>query len=337
LQTLSDKPLGTTPPPTCIAYAGASEPVLIEDFASISNVLSESKGFVWFDVIDPQAADLATIQEEFHLHPLAIEDAIKAHQRPKIESYDGYWFIVVHAATTDGDALNIHEIAIFAGANFIVTVRDVPPYPLDEVLRRWHARGDALRCDSGALLYEILDTVVDGYSPVAEAYERRIETLETTLFSEQAPTRSMLLQIFSIKKDVQRFRHAVVPMREILAPIMRGEMKLFPQDELPYYRDVYDHAVRVIDEMDAAREIANSALDVHISIASNRQNEVAKQLTIIATIFLPLTYLTGFFGQNFGFLVGHIVNPASFWEFGVGTEVAALLALLGYFKYKKWY
>ncbi len=324
--------------PVCRIYEGERRFSELSDLNRISEVLVEPGSFVWLDAVDPGASDLALIQEEFGLHPLAIEDAIKAHQRPKIEAYDGYWFVVVHAVTKpDGGELTIHEVAIFAGAKFVITVRATPAYPLDEVERRWHGPHEGLRSDSGALLYTILDTVVDGYLPVASAFEERVDKLEEALFRDRESKSDVLLDIFRMKKDVQLVRRSLVPMRELLAPIIRGDMKLFDPAEIAYYRDVYDHAVRAIDQMDAARDLVTSALDVHISIASSRQSEVVKQLTIIATIFLPLTYITGFFGQNFGYLVNHIESARVFWLGGLGLEVLALCALLGYFRYKRWF
>jgi magnesium transporter len=140
-----------------------------------------------------------------------------------------------------------------------------------------------------------------------------------------------------MKKDVQRFRRAVAPMRDILAPIIRGDVALLENNELPYFRDVDDHTVRAIDQMDQARELVNNAIDLHISMGTNRQNEAAKQLSIIATVFLPLTFITGFFGQNFGYLVNHITSESSFWWLGIGSEIVGSLALLAYFRYKSWF
>jgi magnesium transporter len=157
------------------------------------------------------------------------------------------------------------------------------------------------------------------------------------LLGDDRRTKAVLLEIYEMKKDLSRFRRAVVPVRDILAPILRGDLQLFGADEIPYYRDVYDHLARVVDQMDSARELVNNARDTHIAMASHRQNEVAKQLTIVATVFLPLTFITGFFGQNFGWLVNHIADGRTFVAWGIGSEVVAAIALLGYFRYKGWF
>lgn len=324
--------------PLCRIYSGGGQFSELTELSRISEILVEPDAFVWLDAVDPDESDLALMQEEFELHPLAIEDAVKAHQRPKIEAYDNYWFVVVHAVTKAADGeLTVHEIAIFAGAKFIITVRDEPAYPLGEIERRWHGPHGALRSDSGALLYTILDTVVDGYLPVADALAERVEELEDALFEERLRKRDVLLEIFELKKQVQAFRRSVVPMRDLLAPIIRGDLALFDPSEIAYYRDVYDHSVRAIEQMDAARDLVTSALEIQISISAARQNEVVKQLSFIATIFLPLSFITGFFGQNFGYLVSHIESAPAFWFAGVGLQLAALAALLGYFRFKRWF
>ncbi len=322
----------------CTVYRPDRAERPLHSLASISDVLrDENDAFVWLDVVNPNASDFAVIREEFGLHPLAIEDAIKAHQRPKIEAYGDVWFVIVQAATRTGDVLDLHEVAIFVGTHFVITARANAPYPLDSFRERWQRSQAFARRDGAAMLYELLDTIVDGYLPIAAAFEERVEELEAALLGEHAQTRDILLAIYAMKKDLARFRLAVLPVRDILAPIMRGDLPFFHGDALPYFRDVYDHVALVVDRLDAARDLITNARDTHVAIASNRQGEVSKQLTIVASVFLPLTFITGFFGQNFGVLVNHITGVQAFWWLGVGSEVAALVALLGYFRYKGWY
>jgi magnesium transporter len=309
-----------------------------DDLSKINEILLEPDTLVWFDAIDPTPDDLGLLQREFDLHPLAIEDAVQPHQRPKIESYGSYWFLVVLGVTIEGQGQAVfHEIAIFATEKFLVTVRHQPAYPLDEIENRWGAHPERLRRGGGFLLYTILDTVVDGYIPVAETFEDRVDSLEEMLFEDRPLGTAILREIFTMKQDAQQFRHAAMPMRDILNPIIRGDIDMFPADVIVYFRDVYDHAIRVIDQLDTLRDLMASALEIHLSVVANRQNEVAKQLTIIATIFLPLSFLVGFFGQNFDFLVSHITGPGAFFLLGLGTEVAAVLGLLALFKKRGWF
>lgn len=324
--------------PRCAVFKNGQQASPPRDLGQISEILKEGDAFVWLDVVDPGPNDLALLQDEFKLHPLAVEDATSAHERPKIESYKDYWFVVVHGVTLDGSTLVFHEVSIFAGEKYLVTVRDDPPYPLDEIERRWLAQSREMRRDSGFLLYTILDTIVDGYFPVAEAFEEHVNDLEAALFEGGSLGNDVLAEIFSMKRQVQRFRRATIPVRDVLNPIIRGDLTLFAPEETAYYRDVYDHAVRVIEQVDSARDLINSALEIHLSAVANRQSEVNKQLTVIATIFLPLTFLTGFFGQNFGFMIDRLLpSEASFWLLGLGSEAVAVVILVLYFKRKRWF
>jgi magnesium transporter len=325
---------------SCTVFKGGHATDVSHRLGQISNILEEEGTLVWYDVVYPGPNDLDVLRDEFDLHPLAIEDAVHAHQRPKIESYGRYWFLDVQATTLHDEAVDFHEIAIFAGTNFIVTVRHDPEYPLDEIKERWNAHPEGMKRGAGFLLYTILDTIVDGYMPVGEVFADKVDDLEERLFRKShSPGQDQILpQIFSMKKDAQHFRRAVLPMRDILNPIIRKDIELFPEEDLDYFRDVYDHSVLVMDQLDSLRDIVNSALEIHLSVVGNRQNEVAKQLTIIATIFLPLTFLTGFFGQNFGFLVNSVLTHNwTFWVLGIGIEVVALFITLGYFKLKGWF
>jgi magnesium transporter len=335
---LSDAPKARTgSEPHCVEFRDGKRHGVIHDLDNISEAIAEHGNIVWLDLVSPSDDDLAVLRREFDLNPLSIEDARTEHERPKIEAFPNYLFLIVHPVTWDGDRLCVHEMAIFAGHRFLVTIHHQPPYPIAEVEQRWHLHDGELGLDSGFLLYTLLDTIVDGYFPITDRLEDWVSELQTGLFEQRADQSLTLRQIFDLKNDVHHTRRAVVPMRDILQPLVRGDLKFFDKDLLPYYRDVYDHAVRVIDQLDSARDLVNSALEIHLSLVANRQNEVAKQLAIIATIFLPLTYLTGFFGQNFGFMVNGIVSPNAFWWLGVGSQVVGLAVLLVYFRVKGWY
>jgi magnesium transporter len=307
----------------------------------LERVLAEPGAFVWCDVADPAPEDLAPLQERFALHPLAVEDALHAHQRPKIEAYGegetAYWFVVAHPATLTDDDLTIHEVAIFVGRRFLITVRARPAYPMADVRQRWLAHAGRAGGESGSLLYTLLDAIVDGYFPVAEWFEERVDAIETQLFDGRRGHEGLSRPIFQLKKDSQRFRRAAWPMRDILAPLVRGDLPVFAEAQLAYFRDVYDHAMRVVDQVDATRDLANSALDVQLAVTANRQNEVTKQLTIIATIFLPLSFITGFFGQNFAFLIGYLAGPAAFWTLGVTSELVVIGLMVLFFRVRGWF
>ena len=321
----------------CMIFTGKDSARALKDPSEISDLLRDENNFVWFDLAEPTQADLQLLQTEFELHPTAIEDAALVHERPKIESYDGYWLVVVHAATLEDERLVLHELAVFAGKNFVVTIRAHPVFPLDEIERRWLAKG-VLPHTSTGLLYVILDTVVDGYHPVANAYDERLVKLEDrVLHVRRNPPQEVLREVLRFKRDLVRLRHAIVPVRDILGPMLRGEFSALDASIAAYFRDVYDHTLRVTEQVDSIRDLLNSTLDIHLSSEAHRQGEVSKQLTIIATIFLPLTYITGFFGQNFGWMVNHIVDARQFWWLGIGAQLATLAMLVLYFKRKGWF
>ena len=324
-------------PARCFLYRGAGAGEPISDPAAISELIKEPDVLIWFDIVQPEARDLELIQEEFELHPLAIEDAIRAHQRSKIESYGSYVFLVIHGATMLESALTIHEVAIFVGEKFVVSVRADPEFPFEEVLHRFQDLNPGLRTGSVVLLHTILDTVVDGYSPIVGTFENRIDELEETFYQGGRITNDAMLEISSMKKDLGRFRRAILPMREILSFPLRGDDDFFSRSDIPYFRDVYDHVLLAIDQVEWTRDLVNNVLETQISIASNRQGEVNKQLTVIATVFLPLTFITGFFGQNFGALVDWIKSAESFWWLGIGTEVITVIALLVLFRKRGWF
>ncbi len=338
---------GTPSPPAgpevdmvCRVFHGGHHAATVVPWAELREALAEPQTFVWVDGVDPSPAELSRLAQAFHLHPLAVEDIVHAHQRPKIEPYgdgdDGYWFLVVHPATLVHDELQLHEMAIFTGRRFLITIRQLPVYPLEDIERRWRSLPERLHGESGLLLYTVLDAVVDSYFPVADHFEERVDAVEALLFSPRPRQDEVLRAIFSMKKDGQRFRRAAVPMREILAPIMRGDLPLFSESQAAYFRDVYDHAVRVIDQADTTRDLTNSALDVQLSATANRQSEISKQLTLIATVFLPLSFITGFFGQNFSLLTSHITSPTAFWVFGVASQVTVVALLVVFFKRRGW-
>ncbi|HEY6237252.1 MAG TPA: magnesium/cobalt transporter CorA [Candidatus Elarobacter sp.] len=321
----------------CMIFTGQDTARALKDPTEISELLRDENNFVWFDLAEPTHDDLQLLQSEFDLHPTAIEDAALIHERPKIESYDGYWLVVLHAVTLEDDQLVTHELAVFVGKNFVVTIRAHPVYPLDEIERRWLAKGTLPHTSTG-LLYVILDTVVDGYYPVANAYDERLVKLENrVLHSKRNPSQEVLREVLRFKRDLVRFRHAVAPVRDILGPLLRGELAELDASISAYYRDVYDHALRATEQVDSIRDLLNSTLDIHLSSEAHRQGEVSKQLTIIATIFLPLTYITGFFGQNFGWMINHITDARQFWWLGIGAQLVTLALLLVYFRRKGWF
>lgn len=321
----------------CLIFTDGAGPRSLRNPAEISELLKDASTFVWFDLAEPTPDDLAMLKEEFSLHPTAVEDAALVHERPKVETYDDYLLVVLHAASLDADGqLIVHELAVFVGKNFVVTIRAHPVFPLDEIERRWTERS-GVAYDPVSLLYVILDVVVDAYHPVTVEYDERLVGIENAVLGERKRThpRLVLRRVLLFKRDLIALKRAVAPVRDILSTLLRSELTA-DRSMNAYFRDVADHAARVTDQIDSIRDLLNSTLDIHLSSEAHQQGEIAKQLTVIATIFLPLTYITGFFGQNFGWMVAGIQSPRSFWVIGVGSQVAAAIALVAYFRYKRW-
>ena len=296
--------------------------------------LLASGEFFWIDLHQPDAAAFEIIADVFGFHPLAVEDSEHFDQRAKIDEYDDFVFLVVYGAASDDDRLV--EVHCFYSERFLVTVHrdDCPAFT---ELRRRYAKRDKPIERPALLLYRIVDALVDSFFPMLADFDDRIDELESGIFARA--DEAQLQEIFRMKRLLVGLRKAVTPQRDTFARLMGGVAELpgLNDEDERYFRDVYDHLIRISDLIDSYRDLLTGAMDVYLSTVSNRLNSVMKQLTIIATIFLPLSWLTGFFGQNFGFEVGHIAGWGTFVGLGVGTELVGLAALLVYFRRRGWF
>jgi magnesium transporter len=290
--------------------------------------------FFWLDLDRPQPGDFEILRETFGFHALAVEDSEHFDQRAKVEEYDDFVFLVVYGASPDDDRLV--EVHCFYSERFLVTVHrdDCPAFA--EIRRRYQNRETTIEQPS-LLLYRIVNGLVDSFFPILGDFDNRIDELEDQIFREASD--KQLQEIFQMKRLLVGMRKAVTPQRDAFASLMGGVAQLpglVAEDER-YFRDVYDHLIRISDLIDSYRDLLTSAMDVYLSTVSNRLNAVMKQLAVIATIFLPLSWLTGFFGQNFGWLTGHIGQWQTFVGVGVGIELVALAILLAFFKRRGWF
>jgi magnesium transporter len=273
------------------------------------------------------------LRDSFGFHPLAVEDSENFGQRAKLDEYDDFVFIVVYGAAPDEDSLV--EVHCFYSARCLVTVHrdDCPAF--SEFRERYEKRNAAIEQPS-LLLYRLIDGLVDSFFPILAQLDDRIDDLENAIF-ERADDRQ-LQEIFAMKRLLVGLRKAVSPQRDTFARMSGGIEALpgFGRGDERYFRDVYDHLIRISDLIDSYRDLLTGAMDVYLSTVSNRLNAVMKQLTVIATIFLPLAWVTGFFGQNFGWMVGHIGSWESFVVFGIGGELVAIFSLLYVFRRRGW-
>ncbi|MGI8922694.1 MAG: magnesium/cobalt transporter CorA [Fimbriimonadales bacterium] len=283
---------------TAISYGKAA----VEEY-SIGNPselagLREGPGVLWVDVHG--LADMSAIQQigdAFGLHDLALEDVLNLHQRAKIEYYEDHYFIVVHAVDYQ-ESLEIEQLSLFLGPNFVLTFQPTQIACLDPLHERLRKRQDKIYLNgSDYLAYSILDAVIDGYFPVLEKYGEIIEEAEERIVAK--PTSESLASIHDVRRELLNLRRIMWPLRDALNSLYRDETSLITTETLPYLRDCYDHAVRIIDLLETYRELGADLQDIYLSSVSNRTNEVMKVLTIITTIFIPLSFIASVYGMNF--------------------------------------
>ena len=292
--------------------------------------------FFWLDLDGVDDAEVALLRDGFGFHPLAVEDAEHFGQRPKIEDYDAFTYFVVFGADKDtGTPIEVH---LFYSEHHVVTVHHGACGPLDEVgTRLSRHRTDDLSPPQVGVLYLVVDQLVDSFFPVLSRFDDRIDEIEDDIL--KLPTEAQLGELFDMKRVLVGLRKVVTPQRDMFATLLSGTVGLAgmtPEDER-YFRDLYDHLIRVSDLVDSYRDLLSGAMDTHLSTVSNRLNVVMKQLAIIATLFLPLSFLTGFFGQNFSLLTNHVLNHGwAFWALGMGLEAVAVVGLLWMFRRRGW-
>jgi magnesium transporter len=296
--------------------------------------LLASGSFFWIDLPRPREEDFAVLRDVFQFHPLALEDSEDFGQRAKLDDYDDFVFLVVYGAVPDEDRLV--EVHCFYSERFLITVhRDEAP-ALSEVRHRYQKRRVPI-ADPALLLYRIIDALVDSFFPILADFDDRIDELENQTFLHASD--EQLQEIFAMKRLLVGMRKAVTPQRDLFASLMSGvaELPAMTTEAERHFRDVYDHLIRISDLIDTYRDLLTSSMDVFLSTISNRLNVVMKQLAVIATIFLPLTFITGFFGQNFGWLVRNIAGWPAFVGLGIGAEIMAIAVLVTFFKRRGWF
>jgi magnesium transporter len=288
--------------------------------------------FVWIGLFEPELTELNEVGRAFGLHELAIEDAVTAHQRPKLEHYGDSLFMVLKPARyiEEDKRVELGEILLFVGRHFLVSVRHGRASELSGVRRLIESRPDLMRLGPGSALHGILDKVVDDYSLVVTDLEQQIaEEVEAEVLLPNG--RVSPERIYTLKREVLELNMATQPLLDPLERLSQKRVGLVDPGMEKYMRDVHDHLVKVVHDQHRCRELLANAMELYLSSTSARLNIRVGQLTLIACIFLPLTFLTGFFGMNFGFLVSRISSPLAF-VLGLGVMLAAVAAELAIFK-----
>ena len=276
------------------------------------------------------------IGHHFDIHPLVLEDILNTHQRPKFDEFNDYLFIVVKAISLRNEEFNIEyeQISILILNNFVFTFREKPDARFDPILNRLDNNKSQIRSlGTDYLAYVIMDTVVDEYFALQDAFDELIESVEDSLLSD--PSSQTLATIQKIKRELIFLRRSVSPLRELLAAIHRSESPLLNEKTKRYFGDIYDHAIRIIEAMESYRDLIAGMLDIYLSSVSNRLNEIMKVLTILSSIFIPLTFFVGIYGMNFQ----HMPELKLTWTYPalLAFMLAVALMMIGYFKRKKWF
>jgi magnesium transporter len=265
--------------------------------------LAKSKrGLLWVDFSGEAPEVCQPILEQFGFHPLAIDDALQERHTPKVDDWDDYLYLVldtIHLLSRDGLGWDTEseELDIFLGRNFIVTHHDLPIPPLDEVWANLPRDLRTLQEGADHLLYKIIDRLTSDYMQFVEQLDIAINEIEDEVFKQ--PDRSTLERLFSLKRALQAMRRIITPQREVMNKLARDDFAVIDPRDRIFFRDIYDHMVRLHDLNESLRDLVSGALDTYLSVINNRMNEVMKTLTIITTLFMPLTFITGFFGMNF--------------------------------------
>lgn len=316
----------------CVAYERGKKLSEIP-LSEVRSHLDQREHFVWVALKDPEPSELATLQEEFSLHELAIEDAQKGHQRPKIEEYGSSLFVVLHLIEPVGEELQTGEVAIFVGPQYIVSVRRDAQLGFADVRRRCEQEPELLQHGPAYVLYALMDTVVDRYFPVIAHLSAEIEQIEERIFAGQT-TRAQIEALYSLKRKLMRLDHATQPLLEVAGKLHGGRVPPICTGLQEYFRDVFDHLLRLKQSIDNLRDMVATAISVNLSLITLQENEVTKRLAAYAALVAVPTMVAGVYGMNFTNM------PELRWVYGYPVALATMALIDVYlvyrFKKAKW-
>jgi magnesium transporter len=268
--------------------------------AQISDFLEQPDTVVWLDLCEPDREDLAVVSQEFGLHPLAVEDAIQEHERPKLDRYQDHAFLTAYAVSLDPATgrLQKSELAAFITPRALITVRKDPRFDIQGVMERWDGSADLAGHGVGFLLWGLLDFVVDGHFATVQQLDEALEGLEDLLFDERPHSAEVQRRSFEVRKSLVVLRRLVLPMREVVNTLLRRDLGLVDEAMGPYFQDVYDHVLRATEWTESLRDLVSTILETNLSIQGNRLNTITKKVTSWAAIIAVPTAVTGFYGMN---------------------------------------
>lgn len=317
----------------CAAYTEGRRVANVE-LQDVHQMLKETNQFVWIGLHEPSEEVLREVQEQFGLHDLAVEDARNAHQRPKVELYGDSVFIVLRTVQMNKDHhIEFGETHFFVGENFIVTIRHGSSVSYTNVRARCESTPHLLSKGQGFVLYAVMDFIVDQYFPVIHELEQDLQTVEDKVFKEK-PSRTTTEHIYQLKRELLEVKRITSPLVDICNRLMRFEIKCISEETRPYFRDVYDHAIRINEVVDNTRELLNTALEANFSLISISQSDVSKKFAGWAAIIAVPTMVAGFYGMNFKFM------PELDWRYGypsvVVFTISACVIVYYFFRRSGW-
>jgi magnesium transporter len=306
----------------------------LEDFPvkDISEHVKEDDACVWLDYCEPTVAELATVAEELQLHPLAVEDAVNEHQRPKLDRYDSHLFISAYGLKLDTQSgeLVTSEVGVFVTKNALVTIRKDEGVDIDGVLARWDESEQLVHHGVAFLLWGLLDYIVDGHFEAVQSLDAEIEALEDLLFDDTPRDHEVQRRSYELRKSLVLLRRLVLPMREVVNSLMRRDLDVLDQAMAPYYQDVYDHVLRATDWTESLRDLVTTILETNITIQGNRMNLVMKKVTSWAAIIAVPTAITGFYGQNVPY-----PGFSAHWGFWFSTALIVVVSVSLYLAFRR--
>ncbi|MGZ5437595.1 MAG: magnesium/cobalt transporter CorA [Pyrinomonadaceae bacterium] len=302
----------------------------------LPELLKDEKVVIWIDMEAPTEANEQLLLNLFHFHPLTMEDCRETRNYPKVEEFHGYLYFIVHGvrADTSPDHFNTIELDAFLGPNYVITYHHEMFRSINNVKKLLSTSPAACQRGPAFLLYQILDQIVDFYSPVLDDFDERIAKLENDIFTLSRPNKAILEEIMDLKRGVLRLRRISGRQLDVILRTSRGEFALIPPPMLPFYRDIHDHLIRVTDLAESYRDLISGALDAYLSVVSNRMNEIMKVLTIFSAIMLPLTFVAGVYGMNFEY-IPELSKPYGYFVVW-GVMITVAVVMLGLFWRAGW-
>lgn len=299
----------------------------------IGAIVKKKDNVIWIDIKDPSIKDINFLKKKFNFHTLALEDSINFNQRPKLDNYVDNYFLVMHSTLFKGDEVHLNEIDMFLGKNFLITIHPNDAISIKNVKSKIEKRVMILEKGPDFLMYSLIDSIVDTFFPVVNKIDDIVDELEDEIYKNPSP--DIMNRLGHLKTNSMILKRSAGQQRDVVNMLIRDSTSAFikPRTSL-YLKDVYDHLYRISETIDTVRDLINTSMDAYLSSVSNKMNEIMKVLTVIATIFIPLTFIAGIYGMNFN------VMPELDWQYGyplvLGIMLAVALGMVMYFKRRQW-